>query len=169
MNETITIRFAETQDLPSIVAIYNQAIKSKTATADIHEFELADRITWFEKYSKDSYPIYVAELNKEVVAYATLSPYRPGRAALSKVAEISYYVDFSFHGKGIGTELLEHVIADCKRINKKFLLAILMDVNVSSVGILNKFNFQEWGVLPGIVELEDSSCGHLIYGLDLGS
>ena len=88
------IRFANIADLPGIVDIYNQAIRSRCATGDMEKFGVDERIEWFEKFNNDEYPIYVAEVDNRVVGYCTL---------MSSVAEISYYLDYSFHGKGIGT------------------------------------------------------------------
>ena len=161
------IRFANIADLPFIVKIYNQAIRSKNATGDIEEFDFDERIGWFEKFDNDKYPLYVAEIENSVVGYCTLSPYRPGREAMSTVAEISYYLDYSFHGKGIGAALLKYVIADCARIGKKSLLAIFLDINLPTIGLLEKLNFKKWGHLPGIIEIDRKKCGHLIFGLKI--
>ncbi len=165
MVNELKFRFATISDLPKITEIYNQAIRSKNATGDLTEFKEEDRIDWFNKFSKDDYPIYVVLYKKIVVGYSTISPYRPGRAAMSQVAEISYYIDYTFHGKGVGTKLIQFVLEDCPRINKKYLLAILLDINKSSVGILEKFHFTQWGHFPEIINLDGKKCGHLIYGL----
>jgi L-amino acid N-acyltransferase YncA len=167
MEKELIIRFAKISDLSSIVDIYNQAIRTKCATGDMEEFEVQDRIKWFEKFDKNKYPLYIAESANKVVGYCTLSPYRPGRKAMSAVAEISFYLDYTFHGKGIGTALLKYVIADCERIGIESLLAILLDINSKSVRILEKFNFTKWGYFPDIIDIDGKKCGHLIYGLKL--
>ena len=161
------IRFANIADLPFIVDIYNQAIRSRCATGDMQEFAVDERIEWFEKFDNNEYPIYIAEVDNRVVGYCALSPYRPGRKAMSTVAEISYYLAYSFHEKGIGTALIKYVIADCDRIGKKSLLAILLDINSPTIGLLEKFNFKKWGHFPGIIEIDGKKCGHLIYGLKI--
>lgn len=167
MITNLNIRFAKASDLKSIVDIYNQAIRSKNATGDMDEFKPEDRNNWFTKHDQNHYPLYVAELDNKVVGYCTISPYRPGRRAMAKVAEISYYLDYSYHGKGIGTSLIKHAINDCERIGKKSLLAILLDINLQSIGILEKHGFEEWGHFPDIIHLDQKKCGHFIYGLNL--
>ena len=166
INTELIIQFATINDLPSIVAIYNQAIKSKSATGDTEEFRIEERINWFNKFNNNTYPIYVAKINNIVVGYCTLSAYRPGRKAMSKVAEISYYVDYNFHKKGVGTSLLKHVLEDCNRLKKENLLAFILDINKSTINILKKFNFKQLGYLPNIIEINSKKCGHLIYGLN---
>lgn len=165
MKNELTIRFSKTEDLPFIVNIYNQAIRSGNATGDINEFDVANRIDWFSKYDNNEYPLYVAEIANRVIGYCTISPYRSGRQAMLKVAEISYYVDYYYHRKGIGTALINHAIADCKRIKKESLLAILLDINTQSIGILEKFKFEKWGYFPDIINLHGIRCSQLIYGL----
>ena len=169
MQKKLSIRFANISDLPSIVDIYNQAIRSKAATGDMDEFNLEERINWFNKFDADNYPIYVAEQNDKIVGYATLSPYRPGRDAMNKIAEISFFLDYSYRGLGIGSNLLEYVMSDCKRLGKEILLAILLDINTESIHLLNKYKFQEWGRLPKVINFNGKICDHLIYGLDLKS
>ena len=159
------IRLANIDDLPKIVSIYNQAIISKRATGDLKEFSINDRIDWFQKSSSDEYPIYVAELKNTIVGYATLSPYRPGRKAMESIAEISFYIDYDHHNLGIGSALIQHGIDDCPRIGKKSLLAILLDINISSIQLLKKFGFREWGYFPNIIHIENLTCGQLVYGL----
>ena len=167
MNKNLEIRPAYIKDLNSIVDIYNQAIRSKSTTGDMDEFKIEDRLEWFKKFDPNNFPIYVAELNKKIIGYATLSPYRPGRKAMNKIAEISFYVDYSYHNLGMGYSLISYIISDCDRIGKEALLAILLDINKPSIKLLKKFNFEEWGHLPQIINFDDIKCGHLIYGLIL--
>jgi len=163
----LQIRFANIADLPSLVNVYNQAIRAKNATGDTEEFEVNDRVKWFEKFDLNEYPLYIAEVEGRIVGYCSLSPYRPGRIAMSSIAEISYYLDFSMHGKGIGTALLTYAIADCERIQKKCLLAIILDINHQSIGILQKLKFAKWGHFPDIININGRKCSQQIYGLKL--
>lgn len=167
MNRKPNIRHANIQDLDAIVDIYNQAIRSKTATGDMYEFTQEERVNWFNKFDRTDFPIYVVEINGIVIGYATLSPYRPGRKAMRKIAEISFYINYANHKMGIGSLLIQYVILEAINIGKETLLAILLDINQPSIRQLKKFNFEEWGHLPNVIDLNGSTCGHLIYGLKL--
>ena len=171
MSEPVTpsIRLAKLSDLPAIVDIYNQAIRSGIATGDLYEFKAQDREDWFAKFDPDSYPIYVIEIEGKIAGYGTLSPYRPGRKAMASIAEISFFLDYGFHNQGLGSKLVQHMIDDCQRIGKKSLLAILLDVNAVSIGLLEKFGFEQWGHFPDVVQLRDQVCGQLIYGLKVST
>ncbi len=169
MKTKSTIRIARSDDLKRIVEIYNEAIRSKSATGNMDEFKESERVSWFNNFDEFSFPIFVSELEGIVVGYATLSPYRPGRRAMNKVAEVSFYVDYSYHNKGVATSLLNHVLLESNKIGKESLIAILLDINTKSVDLLKKFQFEEWGHLPNIIDFEGKKCGHLIYGLKLSS
>ena len=54
-----TLRIAIPADLPAIVAISNQAIAARNATADTTPFTVEVRLDWFTAHSADEYPIYV--------------------------------------------------------------------------------------------------------------
>ena len=97
----MNIRSATSQDYNDIIKIYNQAVDEKFATADTEYVTLESRKVWFAQHSPDTYPIYVAELNEEIIGWCSLSPHRPGRKALRSVAEISYYIHKDHRRKGV--------------------------------------------------------------------
>ena len=161
------IRLATPTDLPSIVAIYNQAIAAQNATADTVEFTVEQRLGWFQSHPPEIYPIYVYEENGQVLGWLSVSPYRE-RPALMRTAEVSYYVDYAHHGMGIGSMLLQYALDDASRIGKKVYLAILLEWNTDSIRLLGKFGFEKWGHLPDVAEFADKTCGHLYYGRMVG-
>lgn len=158
------IRLAEYKDLKDIITIYNQAIKAENATADTKELQRNDRESWFLEHSSDKYPIYIIELNSTIIGWGSISPYRKGREGLKETAEISYYLDYNYHGQGFGKNLIEYMISDCKRLGIKNLIALLLEINKRSSQILEGFGFLKWGFLPDVVNLNGVRCGHLIYG-----
>jgi phosphinothricin acetyltransferase len=73
-------------------------------------------------------------------------------------------VDYSQHGKGIGSALMQYALEDCVRIGKKVLLAIVLEWNTASIKLLEKSSFDKWGYLPEVAEFSGRQCGHLYYG-----
>ena len=157
------IRIATSPDLPAIVAIYNQAIAAGNATADTVPQTVESRRGWFEEHAPESHPIYVYEEDGRVLGWLSVSAYR-GRPALARTGEVSYYVDYACRGRGIGSALLGHALADAGRIGKKVYLAILLEVNTASLRLLEKHGFQRWGYLPGVAERVGGLCGQYFYG-----
>jgi len=102
-----------------------------------------------------------------VVGYCYLSEYRPGRQALESIAEISYYIDFEHHHKGIGSKLTQHTIHAAKKLGYKNLLAILISCNNGSIALLKKYGFELWGTLPDIVYIDDNVYSHYYYDLKM--
>ena len=158
------IRLAVLTDLPRIVAIYNQAIAAKNATADTVPFTVEQRLDWFQAHPPDAYPMYVYEdENGQILGWLSVSPYR-GRPALARTGEVSYYEDYSQHGRGIGSALMHHAIQDAPRTGRKVFIAILLEWNIASIKLLQKFGFEQWGRMPEVAEYDGHLCGHLYYG-----
>jgi L-amino acid N-acyltransferase YncA len=158
------IRLAQIDDLPAIVDIYNQSIPSKRATGDTQPLRVENRTTWFREHRPDEHPIFVAEVDGGVAGWCSLSPYRPGRAALRFTAEISYYIDPAYHRQGIGTALVEHALVACPALQIKHLFAIVLEGNEASLKLLEKMGFEQWGYLPRVADFDGKEVGHLYYG-----
>ena len=158
------IRKAEEKDYSVITEIYNHAVDEKFATADTEYVTVESRKEWFAQHSPETYPIYVAEEDNEIIGWCSLSPHRPGRKALGTVAEISYYIHKDHRRKGIANSLIKHTIESAKSLGFKNLISILLDLNKTSIYILEKFGFEKWGHLPDIAEIDELICGQYIYG-----
>jgi L-amino acid N-acyltransferase YncA len=63
--------------------------------------------------------------------------------------------------------LLKHAIQVAPDYGFSVLIAILLDKNPASTGLLLKFGFTEWGRMPGIVSINKQMADHLYYGLKL--
>ena len=161
------IRAATSNDCKEIIKIYNHAIDEKFATADTEHITEESRKEWFAQHSYDTYPIYVAEEDDKIIGWCSLSPHRPGRKALSKVAEISYYVHKDHRRKGVANSLITYTIEKAIELGFKNLFTILLDLNKSSIYILEKFGFEKWGHLPEVASIDGVVCGQFIYGKKL--
>lgn len=160
----LRFRKAVHADLESLNRIYNQAIAAGGITGDTEAVTLESRRQWMEEHQNPSYPILMAVLDDRVAGYFSVSPYRKGRKALEKTLEISYYIDFHLHGRGIGMQLMERGLELCRSLGATNLLAILIDANLPSRQLLEKFGFDLWGRLPGIVQFQGREFDHLYLG-----
>lgn len=161
------IRKATEEDLPAINRIYNQAVRQRFCTAHLKEVGIRERKHWFGGHDPFRYPVYVAEEDQEVTGWISLGPYRADRQALAHVAEVSYYVDEGERRKGIGRLMLKHAVDVAPGFGFSVLIAILLDKNKASIGLLEKSGFEEWGRMPGIARIGDQLADHLFYGLKL--
>jgi L-amino acid N-acyltransferase YncA len=160
----IQFRFANILDLGSIDAIYNQAIEAGQRTADLTPWSQEQRLQWFHAHPEKSHPVYVCDLEGSVVGFATVSPYRCGRAALDGTAEVSMYLDNAHQGKGIGKQFLQFIEKDCSRLGIKNLFAIIIDSNLPSIRLMESQGYERWGHMPRIAVFGNEEVGHVYYG-----
>ena len=159
-----SIRLATESDVAAITEIYNQAIALRAATGDLDPVSIESRSSWLATHDPLKYPVYCALADDVVAGYCSISPYRPGRRALRYTAEISYYIHEAFRGQGAGSGLIEHALQQCPQLEIRTLFAILMDINTDSVRLLEKYQFERWGHLPGVADYDGSECGQFYYG-----
>ncbi|MCD6010988.1 MAG: N-acetyltransferase [Flavipsychrobacter sp.] len=160
------IRIAAISDLEAITGIYNQAIDAGFQTAFTERLKTEDRVGWFEEHT-ESYPLFVYEDVGKVVGWLSISEYRHGRGALRYAAEVSYFIDKDFQGKGIGIQLLMHGINASRILGYKTLLAIILEPNIASAKLLAKAGFEQWAYLPRIADFAGIECSQVYYGLKL--
>lgn len=161
------IRPARKEDLPAINDIYNQAVRQRFCTAHLEPLGLEERQYWFARHDPERFPVFVALEGEAVAGWVSLGPYREDRQALAHVAEVSYYVHEKVRGRGLGSSLLNHALHVAPGLGFSVLIAILLDKNPASIGLLLKSGFEEWGRMPGIAHIEDQKADHLYYGLVL--
>lgn len=160
----IKIRIANSKEWQSIIDIYNQAVLEGGKTADTEPVTIEQRADWLKLHEKKRYPLFVAESDRQVIGWCSVSPHRPGRKALEITAEISYYIDINFRNKGIALRLIKRAIKESRKNGIKNLYALLLEINSPSISILKKFNFEKWGYLPKVAEINNEYVGQLIYG-----
>ncbi len=159
------IRLAKIEELESIINIYNQAIEEKFCTADTEKISAADRLDWFSTHTPEKYPILIYEVENKVAGWLSISPYRAGREALRYTVEVSYYVDKDFRRRGIGENLLRASLEKAKELGYKSMFTIILDRNLASIKLMEKFGFRQWALMPDIADFDGEECGHVYFGL----
>src|SRR5438477_9166711 len=104
------IRDAGDADLPAIIDIYNAAIATRMATAQLDPVSLEERRDWLKQHSPDRHPFWVLEINRRIAGWLTLKPFLP-RCAYRGTAEVSVYVDEKFRRRGVARTLLAEAIS----------------------------------------------------------
>lgn len=158
---------AQPEHLPDIDRIYNQAIEDGLRTAHLEPLTHKERKDWFKSHSNQSFPVFICTEHESVLGWLSISPYRSGRGALSEVAEVSYYVDYHHHGKGIATALMEYAIDFCTRNHFRILVAILVSENEESIGLLKKFDFKETGRIKDAIHYKSIFRDHVYMSLHI--
>jgi phosphinothricin acetyltransferase len=106
----ITIRLATGADAAAIAEIYNREVTETTATFDLVPRTVEAQRDWLAARTGAFAAIVgVDPTTRQVMAFASLSPYKE-RAAYSTTVENSIYVHRGLGGRGIGKQLLIHLI-----------------------------------------------------------
>lgn len=141
---TTLIRYARIDDLPSILSIYNEAIRSTTATFDLVDQSFEERQVWFQQFG-ERYPLLVAECGGEIAGYSCLTPFR-SKPAYNRTAEVSVYLDARYRGQGIGKALLRELLKAAAERGFHVLIAAITGGNDTSVRLHTGFGFEQIGV-----------------------
>ena len=161
------IRTAQFSDLESIIEIYNQAIDAKFPTGFTERVKVEDRVGWFYEHAPGKYPLFVYVADDKVVGWFSVSPYRAGRDALRFTTEISYFVHSDYRKVGVASQLLVYGVNACRQLHFKTAIAIVLDRNVASMKLMEKFGFHKWAFLPGVADFDGVECSHVYYGIKL--
>lgn len=141
------IRPASEADLPVITAIYDHAVRTGTATFELESPDLAEMTQRFRTLTGRGFPYLVATLGRDVAGYAYAGPYR-ARPAYRFTVENSIYLDSSAQGHGIGTALLQALIAAAEARGFRQMIAVIGDsANAASIGLHRKAGFRMVGTL----------------------
>ena len=159
------VRDATEADLPAIVDIYNQSIPGGWSTADITPITVADRVDWFRKFEPRKRPIWVAEMDGQVVAWVSLSSFYAGRPAYDATAEVSMYIATAYQRRGIGRALKQRMIDHCPRLGVTTLLSMHFDHNEATRRINEDLGFQQMGHLTEIAVVQGQKRGLVISAL----
>jgi L-amino acid N-acyltransferase YncA len=141
----VEIRPAAAADLPSITAIYADAVRHGTATFELIPPDLAEMTRRFDALMDGGFPYLVAVLGGRVVGYAYAGAYRL-RPAYRFTVENSVYLDPAIHRRGIGLQLLQRLLSECEQRGYRQIIAVVGDsANAGSIGVHTRCGFQMIG------------------------
>src|ERR1700738_106174 len=147
---SLEIRPTVAADLPSITAIYEQAVLQGTATFELIPPDLTEMTRRFGVLMDGGFPYVVAALEGRVVGYAYSGAYRP-RPAYRFTVENSVYLEPDIHRRGIGRQLLQRLIAESEARGYRQMIAVIGDsANAGSIGVHTKCGFQMIGTHPDV-------------------
>jgi len=157
------MRYAQKDDLPAIVAIYNSAVTTRLSTADMEMATIGAKEEWFYKHTPDKRPIFVHEVDSEIVAWVSFETFY-GRPAYDHTAEISIYVTPRHQDRGMGRQLLQESIEIAPKFGIKTLIGFIFSHNEPSLRLFKSFGFRQWGLLPDIAEMDGTEYSLSILG-----
>jgi L-amino acid N-acyltransferase YncA len=146
----IAIRACTVTDLDAVHAIYAQHVRSGFGTFEEVPPSLAEMRQRYEALLQANYPFLVAEVDRQVAGYAYAAPFRP-RAAYRHTAESSVYIANDMQRRGVGHALMLQVIAACRGLGHRQLLAVIGDSsNLASIGLHRALGFEHVGIFKQV-------------------
>lgn len=136
-------------DWPAVADIYQQGIDTGSATFAAHP-----PASWQEwQAGKWNHCSLAARLDGVVVGWAALSP-TSSRAVYAGVAEVSLYIAASARGQGVGSALMEALIALSEANGIWTLQAGILPENSASLRLHQKHGFRLVGVREKLGKME---------------
>lgn len=135
------IRNVKLSDAAQITDIYNHYIMESDATFEVVPLrieEMQQRITEIS----DGHPYLVYESEGRVLGYCYAHPWKT-REAYRHTMETTVYVAEGHSGKGIGTALMERLIALCRQNGHHALIACITGNNISSINLHRQLGFTQ--------------------------
>ncbi|VXD14911.1 putative phosphinothricin acetyltransferase YwnH [Planktothrix serta PCC 8927] len=163
---SMQIRDAVETDLPTIVDIYNAAVPGRMATADLEPISVESRISWYQEHQDQTRPVWVIELDQQIVGWLSFQIFY-NRPAYNSTAELSVYIHPDYQGQGIGKKLLTEALRRSPQLGLKALVALIFAHNQPSLKLFESFDFEHWGYLPRVADLDGIERDLVIMGRHL--
>ena len=142
-----SVRAAVTADLPGILAIYNDAVLTTTATYDLEPRTLEHRTAWFADHERANLPVFVAVNDEgDILGWSALNRYHD-RYGYRFTVENSVYVAAPHRSRGVGRLLLAPLIDAARERGLHAIIAGVDASNEASLRLHAAFEFVQVGHL----------------------
>lgn len=134
------IRNYNSDDASGVVEIYNYHIKNTTVTFETDLLSSSDmdrRLTLISQ----SYPCIVCEDEGEIIGYAYAHAWKE-KAAYRRTVETTLYVREKDKNRGVGTALINKLVASCREMGFHVLIACITAENSESMIFHEKHGFR---------------------------
>ncbi len=142
-----TIRKARESDIPDMLNVFNYFAKNSFAAYSDDELDP----DFFYQLKKCAFIILVLEIENTVVGFAYIKPYLAYRNCQTTGA-LTYFILPEFTGKGLGSKLMQALLAKTRDYNFKNLLVHISSQNEGSIRFHQKHGFVECGRFSDIGE-----------------
>ena len=138
-------RTAEPKDIPSITAIYNQAIEDRTAALETTLTTEEERSAWLFSRDPKFSVLIIENENGEVLGWASLNEFN-SKCCCSGVVDFSIYIKRETRGMGLGKILLASLIHTAENQGFSKLVLSALNSNLAAKRLYLSMGFREVGV-----------------------
>ena len=145
----IIIREATLEDMPGLLAIYNQVIATSTSIYFDQPLPLENRIAFFHQRARENYPIFVAVDAQGIAGFASFGDFRPYPGYRFTV-EHSIHMRPDQRGNGLGQKLMALLFERARALNKHVILGVIDSDNAGSLRFHARFGFEKVAFMPEV-------------------
>jgi phosphinothricin acetyltransferase len=135
------LREAGAEDLPGILAIYNEIIANSTAVYSLVPTSLEERRGWLEARVASGYPVLVGVRDGEVLGFSSFGDWRGSWPGYRFTVEHSVHVRAGARGAGVGRRLLEALIPRALALQKHVMIGGIDADNHASLRFHERLGF----------------------------
>lgn len=135
------VRRVDLSDAGEIVSIYNDYILNSVVSFETEALTVEEMQQRIRDFSS-SFPYFVYEKDGHIAGYCYAHAWK-SRAAYSGTLETTVYLAPEFKGKGIGRELMERLISECRSLGYSALIACITASNTDSINFHSRLGFEK--------------------------
>lgn len=135
---------ASRDDLPQILAIYNEVIRNSTAVFSDEEYTPSRGEAWFNAKMERGFPLIIARDASGIAGFGSFGDFRAWPGYRHSV-EHSVHVRADCRGQGIGRALVLDLLARATDLGKHVMIAGIDADNAVSIGLHGSLGFTEVG------------------------
>lgn len=142
------LRNATPDDAPALKAIMAPVIASTTASFSSEERSEEAWAAMVEDRHARGRAFYVAEIDGQVVGYATYDQFRPGNNGYRFTMEHSVYLGDGAKGQGLGRILMVAIEEHAREAGHHSMIAAVDAENADSIAFHKALGYEEAGRVP---------------------
>ena len=143
---SLRIADAAEADLPGLLEIYNAVIATSTAVFATQPATLAERLEWWRARTAQGYPVLIARDGERVRGFATFGDFRAWSGYRFTV-EHTVHVHAAARGAGLGTQLMQALLARAAALGKHMMIAGVDAANAAAIRFHERLGFERAAVL----------------------
>lgn len=140
--EPIRVRPASTDDVPAMMAIYNEVVEQSTAIYSSKPSTLDERREWFRVRTGSGWPVLAALRGGELVGYASFAEFRGAWPGYLYSVEHSVYVRADCRQQGIGSALVQALLPVAAEMDKHVMIGGIDAANQGSLRMHERLGFE---------------------------
>ena len=150
MSEQTIVHCAFERHADPILEIFNDAILNSTALYDYKPRTSQSMVSWFEAKSAGSFPVIGVEgSDGKLLGFGSYGTFRAW-PAYKYTVEHSVYVHKDYRGKGLGSVLMQELIAVARQNSLHAMMGGIDATNSGSIALHERLGFKHVGTLPEV-------------------